>query len=374
MLEEFFQPIITKKNYKPFQIGDKIIRNQSDFPELSDVGLAIFGIGDGSLSSHNQACGLGHHTIREQFYNLVAHRSVQDQIIDLGDLKLGKNNSETQEKIKFVIHQLQQQNITCLILGGSINLGLGIFEGLSEIKNLDISLVSPTLPILENELLQKIIIHEQNNLFNINILAHQMHLVPDDCIEVLEKMNFEQCRLGAIKNNTEQIEPLVRDTDLVLFDMCAIKHAESPGTNPSYPSGLNTDMACKIARYAGISDQTKVFGIFEVNPELDHRNQTAIIAAEMMWYFIDGFFNRRNDHPSLHNDFIRYRCYFEDKMPDVIFHKSKLTNRWWMEVNIENKSNRQINTKLIPCAYEDYINTSKGNFPDLYLKALRKWG
>lgn len=374
MLKEFFHPIITKNNYQPYQIGDKIIRNQSEFPDLDDVKMAIFGIGEGSLSPKNLACGLGIHDIRESFYELVAHREVQNQIIDLGDLILGKTAVETLEKVEKVIHFLQEKKIFSLIIGGSIDLGLGIFKGFSTLKNIDLSFVSAKIPILEGELLHKICIHEPSNLFNINVFAHQGHLVPEACLETLSKMNFEQCRLGQLKSKPEQIEPLLRNSDFVLFDINALKHSDAPGKYFSYPSGLDAELACKIAWYAGISDQTKSFGIFEVNPELDQRNQTAIVAAEILWYLMDGFFGRKNDHPNLHNDFVKYRCYFEDKMPDVVFYKSKITNRWWMEVNVENRKAKQVISKLIPCSYDEYVETSKGNFPDLYLKAMQKWG
>ncbi len=135
--------------------------------------------------------------------------------------------------------------------------------------------------------------------------------------------------------------------------------------------GLEGDMACQLAWYAGVSDTSQCFGLFEVNPRLDNRNLTSQLAAQIIWYFIDGYANRRQDHPSLHDEFLRYRCGFENNHQDIIFHKSKRTNRWWMEIPHPRSLNNRDKNLIIPCLYSDYQQATSGDLPDRYLDAIQ---
>ena len=64
---------------------------------------------------------------------------------------------------------------------------------------------------------------------------------------------------------------------------------------------------CQIMRYAGLSDKLSSLGIYEVNPKLDRQSLTAQLAAQMIWYFIDGYYFRKHDFPSKEqDDFVKY--------------------------------------------------------------------
>ena len=87
-------------------------------------------------------------------------------------------------------------------------------------------------------------------------------------VDLLNGLNFELYRLGYIKNNMHEAEPLLRNTDFLSFDMSSVKSSSFMSNVYSTPNGFDSEEVCKIARYAGISDKISCFGIFEYNQEL----------------------------------------------------------------------------------------------------------
>ena len=69
-------------------------------------------------------------------------------------------------------------------------------------------------------------------------------------------------------------EPLFRDSDVAIFDISAVRQSDAPGTMSPSPNGFYGEEICLLSRYAGISDNLKIFGLFDVNPEFDIRFQT----------------------------------------------------------------------------------------------------
>ncbi|HHN47664.1 MAG TPA: arginase, partial [Bacteroidales bacterium] len=53
----------------------------------------------------------------------------------------------------------------------------------------------------------------------------------------------------------------------------------------------------------------------------------------MIWYFLEGFYNRKNEDPTQSlNDFIRYVVPVGDAEEGIVFYRSKKSDRWWMEI------------------------------------------
>ena len=89
----------------------------------------------------------------------------------------------------------------------------------------------------------------------------------------------------------------------------------------------------------------------------------------MIWYFIDGYYNRKGDVPGLHQEFLKYRCTLNGNKHDVVFYKSKLSERWWMQVSEGHGDEHAV---LVPCSYADYQMATQGDMPDRFWKALQK--
>jgi formiminoglutamase len=191
--------------------------------------------------------------------------------------------------------------------------------------------------------------------------------------EMLKGMNFDIVRLGDLKANFQEVEPVMRNTDFLSFDISAIQFAYAEANVYSSPNGLNGEEACKIMRYAGVSDKLSAVGLFEYNQELDVNNQTAQLLAQMIWYFIDGYKMRKQElNPNLKNC-IKYTVAFEDGKNEIIFYKSQSSGRWWMGVPFKKEGKKQLQNYFVACSYRDYEVANQGEVPERWLKTYNKF-
>jgi len=89
-----------------------------------------------------------------------------------------------------------------------------------------------------------------------------------------------------------------------------MKYTEAPAQKAIQPNGLNSDEACQLARYSGMSDVNTAFGIFGYFDSKNDSSLTSELIAQMIWYYIDGMLSRVDDTPTSHNEFVKYRCDF----------------------------------------------------------------
>lgn len=118
-----------------------------------------------------------------------------------------------------------------------------------------------------------------------------------------------------------------------------------------------------------------MFWSFEYNPRLDINNKSAILVAQMIWYFIEGYANRRDEAPkSSDQQFLKYLVPVSGTDQDVVFYKSISTDRWWMLVPYpDEKSSRYRRLNMVPCSYQDYLAAGQDDLPDLWMKTYRKF-
>jgi formiminoglutamase len=110
-------------------------------------------------------------------------------------------------------------------------------------------------------------------------------------------------------------------------------------------------------------------GIYNFNPYFDERGQTAQLLSQMIWYFVDGFANRKSDSPLYNQEnFLKYIVEISDADLELVFLKSKISDRWWMQVR-DHSSNK---THMIPCSYSDYRQACNDELPDKWLKSLSR--
>jgi hypothetical protein len=365
MLEQYFSKITLDQDYKPYELGSIIIKYCESFPEIENASIALVGITNKENS--------GSTYIRKELYKLVAQTTLEHKIIDLGDLTEGETPADTHNQIKKVAEALHSKNVVTILLGTSLDQGEALYQSFESLGDLiETTLISSHLPVLEYQLLNRICNYEPNFLQNINALAFQAHYIPPKALDTLENLNFGHHRLGALKQNIEDSELYLRNSSVVIYDINAIKYSDAPGTKKAQPNGLSGEEACQLARYSGLSDSTKCFGLFEYEPQNDTQNITAMTIAQIVWYFIDGYANRALDTPELHDEFVKYRCDIQDNQPPILFLKSKRTNRWWMQIEHPadpSKTNLQL---TIPCSYIDYQLSADGELPQRYMNAIKR--
>lgn len=353
--------------------GDKM-------PDHRDARIAMFGIGAHHGDGVTDTSTEGPDAIRKKLYRLKKGKGGA-RIVDLGNLNPGVDAEETYVRVSEVCRILLENNVLPVIIGGSQDLDYGQYtayesmEKLVSFLNIDafLDLEEGEGPAANRKHIHKILLHEPNYLFSYTHLAYQSYLIDPASVAVLEKLYFEAFRVGQMRSNIGEIEPAVRNADLVSFDITAIRSADAPGNRHAQPFGLSGEDACQICWYAGLNEKLSSIGFYEYDPALDDTHKkTAAVIATMIWYFIEGYNNRKNDVNFKSMDFLKYVVTLPGETDTMAFYKSKLSDKWWMEVPYPNGLERYSRNSIVPCSYNDYQTAINGEVPERYINTLAK--
>jgi arginase family enzyme len=268
---------------------------------------------------------------------------------------------------------LLNNQVTVVILGGTQDITQGIFMAyeqrvtLANVVTIDSRLDMEEGPLSSSSWVLPVI--GNSRLFKYTSLGHQQYLVDTRHIVQLEEKGFDVIRLGSLRSNLLLAEPFLRDAHLVSFDIATIKQPDAPGTRFPSPNGLMAEEACQLSRFAGLSDQVSCFGIYEINPDYDIHDQTSHMAAQAIWYFIEGFSQRKKEKPAQNNpDFKVFMVNHRDMEHTLTFYKSLVTGRWWMEIP-EIKTGGQV---LVACSQEEYQQACNHDIPEMWWRAFQR--
>jgi len=387
-IEIYFEPISPDlsayaEETVNFYVGNLIdpFTKIGQFPDLSETKIALFGVNEDRKSLKNTGCAEAPDKVREQLYPLLSHWN-NIKIADLGNIRQGNSVEDTYFAVKEVVATLIRQNILPIIIGGSQDLTYANYLAYQNIGRLiNIAAIDSVFDLGQEEeelnahsYLSRIILYQPNFLFNYTNIGYQSYFVNSDALQLMKKLFFEINRLGNIRANITETEPMVRNAELVTFDISAIRAADAPGSYYAGPNGLSGEEACHICRYAGMNDKLTSIGFYEYNPAYDIRNQTAQLVAQMIWYFLDGYANRQNDIPDKNSsDFIQYRVWLEDYKEELLFMKSKKTDRWWIDIPVKRKTGKgKLKYPYTPCSYADYQQALNQELPDRWWKLQQK--
>lgn len=379
----FFSPIdesIYQKNYPTNSLFKSIKIYGDKMPDFKGAHIALLGVPEERGTSTNKGCAKGPDEIRRKLYNLKKGTGSY-RIVDLGNLNPGHDLDETYVRISEVSRILLENNVLPLILGGSHDLDYGQYRGYEEMEKLISLLNIDAFLDLEDhrdasasqQHIHKILLHEPNYLLSYTHLAHQLYLIDPNAVTILEKLYFEAFRIGQMRTNLAEMEPAIRNADLVSFDITAIRSSDAPGNANAQPFGLTGEEACQLCWYAGMNEKLSSVGFYEYNPSYDDQaKKTAAVIATMVWYFIEGFYHRKNEHSFKSNDFLKYVVSMPAEPELITFYKSKVTEKWWMEVAYHQPGARYARNSIIPCSYNDYQTATKGEVPERYISTLAK--
>lgn len=385
MFEHFLAPVDVEGIVGDARVLDNhilkhlAIHTEADgLPETEGVHLALVGVPDDRGAANNEGCASAPDLVRKHLY-LLDKGHHQLKMADLGNILPGAALSDTYFALGQVCGDLVTRGIIPIVIGGGHDLTYGQYLGyVNNDQVINMAVVDETINIYKYEdkidsrsFLYRIFTETPNFLFNFSQIGYQSYFVSPDDIATLEKLYFEFYRLGRVRENMEEVEPIIRDADMVSFDMAAIRQSDAPGLQQATPHGFYGEEACQIARYAGITDKLSSVGFYEANPAFDRGDQTTQLVAQMVWYFIDGFYHRTHEYPIVNDrDFIKYIVELEESGYELIFWKSRRSGRWWMQV--PSHEDRYERHQLVPCSYADYLAACKEEIPERWMRAYEK--
>ncbi|MDF2433305.1 MAG: formiminoglutamase [Mucilaginibacter sp.] len=390
-LSDFFSPvdlkkIIPKKGYYTSQLGSKIEYFSVDFPSLEEkTDIAIIGVQEDRNAVNNSGCALAPDYVREKLY-LLNEGSYNTKIVDLGNIRQGATVTDTYIALKTVVSELVKKDIIPVIIGGGQDLTYAQYMAYEDLEQkVDLVIVDSRFNLDEDEIsseslettsdsyLNKIFLHEPNFLFNYSNLGYQTYYASQDSLRVMNKLYFDVHRLGELAGNIAVAEPIIRNASMISFDIGAIRSSDAAGNANAGPNGFFGSEACQIARYAGFNDKLSSIGFYEFNPAYDDNGQTAMLVAQMVWYFIDGVYNRKQDFPlNPKSQYLIYKTSLKHEEHELVFVKSKKSDRWWMQVPYPTGGSKNERFHLVPCQYDDYKIAVSGEMPDLWWRTFQK--
>lgn len=356
----------------------KIHSKENGLPDLDQVKIAIVGVLENRNDVNFMEDIVHLDSIRRVLYNLFPG-NWNTAVADLGDILKGDSVEDSYFALKATITVLLEKGIIPIILGGSQDLtypNYRAYDGILPMVNVvnvdsNFDLGDSSLPIKNNSYLGKIILEQPYNLFNYSTIGYQTYFNSQEEIDLMEKLYFEAYRLGEVSNSINLVEPVMRDAHIVSVDLKAVKASELSAVQKFSPNGLDGKEICAIARYAGISNKVSSFGIYEYQHSKDD-HVTAMLVAQMIWYFIEGVNCRVHEDP-LNDDknYQKFNVLIEDD--ELIFYKSIKTGRWWIEIPFLPEVNNKLKKHtLLPCMHEDYIEATQGKIPSRWYKAYKK--
>lgn len=372
-IADFLQPI------NKFQISDDLGYNDTQigehitaFEEAAAIDLNEF---DCILVGCREVRGSGitatqqneTSNIRKQLYNLYFwHHPIK--LVDIGDIKLGATIQDSYAAVKTVLKELLDLKKRVVFFGGSHDVAYAQYQAYVQLGNFfEIACIDAKMDLDVNSVLPV-----DNFLLNIftsepNLINHYTHIgfqsffVHSKMLETIDKLGFDCFRVGKVKENLEEMEPAIRNANLISFDISAIQNAHAPA-NHLTPNGFTGEEACTLMQYAGMSTNNNTLGIHGYNPALDSNDMTAKQIAQMMWYYIDGIYKGKNEDELFDkNSFNEYNVAFAEI--ETTFLQSKRTNRWWMKLP---------NGRFTACSKLDYLMASHNEIPERWLRFMER--
>lgn len=386
-MEEYFSPVDSGilNPAVPFAPDDlfygmKIYERNGKFPVAEKNTIVIIGVPDERGAVNNKGCSDGIDDIRSKLYKLKQHQA-NVHIVDFGNLIPGSDIEDTYAALATITAELFAVKSIPLVLGGSQDLTYGQYCGYKKLEQI-INIVSvdsrfdlgkPEDHMHAHSWLGKIILEQPNYLFNFSNLAYQTYFVGQESVELMRKLFFDTYRVGQVKTDLTETEPVLRTADLITFDISSIRQCDAPGNGNASPNGLSGEEACQIMYYSGVSDRLSGMGIYDYNPAYDRQGQTAHLIAQMAWYFIEGISSRKMDLPINNlNNYITYRVAVQNLESEIVFLKSIKSDRWWMKLPFDPSRNKYTHQHLMPCSYKDYQQACNNEVPDRWWNSLQK--
>ena len=371
-LHDFLSPVDIHflnedSGYNDGQFAKHINIYETELPDITDADIVLVGVdefrGSGIFDNNINAAN----TIRKQLYQLH-YWHFDTKIADMGNIKTGASLNDSYAAIKTVLSELIRMKKTVVIIGGSHDVTLAQYFAHRElVKPIEATCIDATIdlrgesPLRSENFLLEMLTGEPNFIKHYNHIGFQSYFVHPRMLETMDKLRFDCYRVGRAKENMEEMEPVLRNTHMLSFDINAIKYSDAPSGRCS-PNGFTGEEACVLTRYAGMSNNLSTFGVYGYNPKEDANELTAVLAAQMLWYFIDGK-SRSKQEASLDesNLFNEFNTSFTEE--GTLFLQSRRTGRWWMQLP---------DKKMIACSYNDYVAASKNEMPERWMRAQER--
>ena len=255
---QFQESSLSKENF-----GNSIQYFHPGQEDLQSIQIALVGLDQEAADA-----------VRNQLY-LMSFPFENLQVMDFGNAR--------RKQVSFlvpVVRELMDSQIVPILIGSTPNMIQAQYRAFKSIKeSICQVLVDELVPFSTDvdkttrQYFHDIIHQKRSRLFHLGLIGCQSHFISKQTYDWIGQQQFDMIRLGNAKAELTEVEPVIREADLLSFHLGALKQAEAPGQKQASPSGFFTEDACQISRYAGMSDKLRAFGIYGFEPKHDIDDQ-----------------------------------------------------------------------------------------------------
>lgn len=275
-----------------------------------------------------------------------------------------------------MVNYLLGKNAIPIIFGGSHDLILGTLKGVfSNKKSCNLAIIDSRADIESiDDMHSQSFLHKINSDFgktvDLSLIAYQSYFVPKVQMDQLNAFDFDLMRLGNVRSNFNDVEPIFRDADIVSFDMTAIRYPDFEASLNLSPNGLYAEEACQLGNIAGLSDIMQTFILSECNTSLDIKGQSAHLGAQIIWHVLNGISQRKGDYPAKPLEEYK-KIYVSLERPDteLVFYQNENNQRYWIEIPID----AQGGVKILSCSEKDYKAVCNNVLPDRIWRKITQY-
>ncbi|MEP7195781.1 MAG: hypothetical protein ABI851_04635 [Saprospiraceae bacterium] len=292
--------------------------------------------------------------IRNSFYLQEFGAFQHLQIIDLGDAFALDEN-----EISLLIMEIIQNQVFPLLFGFPQEIVLSICKQWeNEFLPHSISWVSSCT----NE--------ESAKLYADNIYVKQQYFlglqrqITNQELLSSSAKNIVPVYLSEYRKSSQIIDSLTRNSELFYFNLNSLRNSDFNASHN--PSGFFSEEIISIAKLAGSSDRSLLSIISEMNVSNENSRACGFLVAQMIWYMIEGIALKISDKRNKNGNLSHYVVEIKNSDCHLDFYKSEVSGKWWLQELTES----DIQGKLYPCTYDEYLKTVQENIPDRLLELI----
>jgi hypothetical protein len=201
-------------------------------------------------------------------------------------------------------------------------------------------------------------------------MGWQIQKTPKSHALEMEKNHFEYHRLGAMRENKREWEPILRNQNICLFNANVLKKSDFNSKFNNNPSGYSSEEALQILKYASISSHMSFIFLYQLDVPAKRDWMSYEWLSQAIWYSIHGADSRVYETPYNNSDLQEFVIDNSSVDQPLSFLKSNKTGRIWVKIKYENPTAGSY--LYLPCSEKDFDLCKRDYLPSRIVKALHR--
>lgn len=291
--------LFTRADVYDTRLGEVVMTEPGDYARASTVILGCPQDEGVRRNRGREGAREGPTEVRRALYKLTSFGVRDEELFDLGDLKIARTLEETHERQHQLVTQLLRDRKKLIVIGGGNDISYPNCSALIDLYpdavalNIDAHFDvrddkeansgTPYRQLLENGGLNPARFFE---------IGYQRAVNSEIYLAYLEDLGVNCISLAELRHDgvMKVISDVVGHTDAPAafwgFDVDVVRSSDAPGASAPSPTGLTGEEFCELARLAGDRANTRIIEFTEVNPAFDIDSRTAKLVAFAIHEFL----------------------------------------------------------------------------------------